>query len=173
MLITFRELCEGLKYLHSVGIVHRDLKPENILLSDPSDEATIKITDFGLSKIMKRKSDLLHSRCGTPAYAAPELIEGNPYDSKVDMWAVGCILYILLSGCPPFWGSDNNELFSRICSGVYPMNTPAWENISPRAKSLVRALLNMNPKGRLSAEEVNFDIDNVYLRHHMRTYIYI
>lgn len=112
------------------------------------------ITDFGLSKINKGKKGFLHSRCGTPAYAAPELIEGKPYDSKVDMWAVGCILYILLSGCPPFWGNDNNELFGRICRGKYPMDTPQWENVRKEAKDLVRKLLEMDPVQRLSAKEV-------------------
>eukprot|EP00211_Chloroparvula_japonica_P004571 CAMPEP_0119118700 /NCGR_PEP_ID=MMETSP1310-20130426/493_1 /TAXON_ID=464262 /ORGANISM="Genus nov. species nov., Strain RCC2339" /LENGTH=691 /DNA_ID=CAMNT_0007108087 /DNA_START=89 /DNA_END=2164 /DNA_ORIENTATION=+ len=149
-----KDLCAGLKYLHEMGIVHRDLKPENILLEDASDNARLKITDFGLSKVMTHKKSFLHSRCGTPAYAAPELIEGQPYGAKVDMWAVGCILYILLSGCPPFWGDTNDELFTRICSGVYPMNTPQWEPISPRAKALVRNLLCLNPVDRLSANDV-------------------
>ena len=66
-----------------IGIVHRDLKPENILLESPGQNARIKITDFGLSKIVRGKKKFLHSRCGTPAYAAPELIEGRPYGSKV------------------------------------------------------------------------------------------
>jgi len=148
------DLCEGLKYLHNLGIVHRDLKPENILLEDESDKARLKITDFGLSKVMTDKNSFLHSRCGTPAYAAPELIDGQPYGAKVDMWAVGCILYILLSGRPPFWGDTNNELFGRILNGVYPMNTPQWDPIGRRAKDLVKGLLCLDADARLSAEDV-------------------
>mmetsp|Transcript_30359 Transcript_30359/g.47130 ORF Transcript_30359/g.47130 Transcript_30359/m.47130 type:complete len:708 (-) Transcript_30359:153-2276(-) len=148
------ELCEGLKYLHSLGIVHRDLKPENILLESNQANARIKITDFGLSKMVRGKNKFLQSRCGTPAYAAPELIEGKPYGSKVDMWAVGCILYILLSGCPPFWGNDTNELFARICSGYYPMDTPQMDPISKNAKQLVRRLLVLDPDIRYSADDV-------------------
>ena len=148
------DLCSGLKYLHSLGIVHRDLKPENILLESPADDAKLKIADFGLSKIMRGKSGFLHSRCGTPAYAAPELIRGDPYDSKVDMWAAGCILYILLSGCPPFWGADTQELFERILSGYYPMDTPQFESVSNKAKLLIRRLLVLDPAARMSADDV-------------------
>jgi serine/threonine protein kinase len=147
------ELCEGLRYLHSLGIVHRDLKPENILLESPDPAARIKIADFGLSKIL-RGGRFLHSRCGTPAYAAPELVEGKPYDSKVDVWAAGCILYILLTGCPPFWGTDTNELFGRIVSGVFPMDTPQMEGVSSSAKSLVRKMLVVDPAARYSAADV-------------------
>ena len=93
------ELCEGLRYLHSLGIVHRDLKPENILLENNDPDARIKITDFGLSKIIRGKNRFLHSRCGTPAYAAPELVEGRPYDSKVCVFVMGRCVVVWLCWC--------------------------------------------------------------------------
>jgi len=148
-----REICLGLEYLHKLGIVHRDLKPQNILLEKPGPTPTLKITDFGLSKVIRGKGKFLHSRCGTPAYAAPELIRGRPYGPKVDTWAAGVILYILLSGNVPFSGDDNRELFDRITSGDYYIGGKVWKGVSSDAKDLVRKLLVVDPEKRFSTTE--------------------
>mmetsp|Transcript_37156 Transcript_37156/g.58503 ORF Transcript_37156/g.58503 Transcript_37156/m.58503 type:complete len:743 (-) Transcript_37156:1309-3537(-) len=148
------QICMALTYLHELGIVHRDLKPENILLDTPDlATATVKLTDFGLSKIMRGKRKFLHSRCGTPAYAAPELVEGKPYGPKVDMWAVGCLMYVMLCGSPPFRGADTQELFVQICKGQYSLSGKSWSKVSRQAKIFIRKLLVVNPEGRYSAAE--------------------
>jgi len=153
-----RQICQSLSYLHSLGIVHRDLKPENILLDNPDlHHATVKITDFGLSKIMKGEKKFLHSRCGTPAYAAPELVEGKQYTSKVDMWAVGCLMYVMLCGSPPFKGRDTQELFVHICKGNYSLQTKPFTVVSTEAKNFIKKLLVLDPSKRLSAEEALLD----------------
>ncbi|KAJ1630386.1 kinase-like domain-containing protein [Pavlovales sp. CCMP2436] len=103
---TFK-LLNAVLYLHDKHIVHRDLKPENILLSSPRPDAELKITDFGLSRITgnatttDRKEQMLHTRCGTPGYAAPEVLGGRNYGPACDMWAVGTIVHILLCAYPP------------------------------------------------------------------------
>uniref|UniRef100_A0A7S4UGQ0 non-specific serine/threonine protein kinase n=1 Tax=Paramoeba aestuarina TaxID=180227 RepID=A0A7S4UGQ0_9EUKA len=147
------EILQGLQYLHSLGIVHRDLKPQNILLSSPNvREATIKITDFGLSKIAA-KGKFLHSQCGTPAFAAPELIEAKPYNEKVDLWAVGCILYALLSGQPPFRGETVQEIYHNICMCNYSLNTPQLRSCSALSKLFIKKLLCPKHENRPSAAE--------------------
>merc|ERR1712000_4200 len=102
-----RDMIRGIEYLHSLGIVHRDLKPENLLFSDPSPKARLKVTDFGLSKVMENSSTVLQTQCGTPAYVAPEVLLGEGYGPEVDMWGAGVIMYIILSGTAPFH-ADNN-----------------------------------------------------------------
>eukprot|EP01084_Bolivina_argentea_P205855 351589_1 len=89
-----------------MGIVHRDLKPENLLYSAETDDAEIKIADFGLAKLL-RESDMMATACGTPGYVAPEILSGGPYTDKVDLWSLGVITYILLCGFPPFYDENN------------------------------------------------------------------
>jgi len=94
------QVIRGIGYLHENGVVHRDLKPENILCS--LDLSRIVVGDFGLAKVFGR-GELLKSTCGTPAYAAPEIFRGEAYDKSVDMWSIGVIAFVLLSGCFPFF----------------------------------------------------------------------
>ncbi len=96
---------DAIRFCHKLGIAHRDIKPENLLYSDEGDRGIIKVSDFGISKIINE--GLTHTAVGTPSYIAPEVIEGRGYSMKIDFWAVGVILYILLCGYPPF-NEDNN-----------------------------------------------------------------
>lgn len=106
----FRQIISGIEYLHKLGISHRDLKPENILLDHYKD---IKIVDFGLSKIFSR-SELLNTPCGSPCYAAPEMVAGLKYSgSSVDIWSCGIILYVMIVGYLPFQ-VNMNILICRI-----------------------------------------------------------
>ncbi|KAL7978860.1 hypothetical protein Chor_013349 [Crotalus horridus] len=103
---------DGVKYLHTLGITHRDLKPENLLYYHPGMDSKIMITDFGLASARKKGDDcLMKTTCGTPEYIAPEILIRKPYTNSVDMWALGVISYILLSGTMPF--EDDNR--TRFC----------------------------------------------------------
>jgi len=146
-----RQLVSGVKYLHEMGICHRDLKPENLLTDE--EGLTIKIADFGLSKIFKHGAPLKTS-CGTPEYAAPEVLTGTEeYDKSVDLWSVGVITYVLLCGYPPFYGKEQPMLFEKIINARYDFPEPEWSNISINAKDFIKNLLVLNPKKRLTAEQ--------------------
>jgi len=148
-----RQIVNGVKYLHSLGIAHRDLKPENLLCSGEGEEMQIKIADFGLSKIFAGGQQLLTS-CGTPDYAAPEVLHGeHAYDKSVDLWSVGVITYVLLCGYPPFYASSQPALFDKIIKARYDFPAAEWDYISDTAKDFVRNLLLLNPQKRLTAEE--------------------
>jgi len=148
-----RDMLRGIAYLHSLGIVHRDLKPENLLFSDKTPKATLKVTDFGLSKIMVNQATLLRTQCGTPAYVAPEVLFGEGYGPEVDMWGCGVIIFIILSGTTPFHADNNAELFEQIMNGEYHFHPSTWEGVSELAKDLVKQCLTVDPKKRITARD--------------------
>jgi serine/threonine protein kinase len=136
------QLVLGLSFLHErLNIVHRDLKLENILVDS---EGYIKFTDFGLSKIGKIES---HTFCGTLNYLAPELIKHQPYNRMVDFWMLGCMLYEMLVGKPPFEHKNKKTLLDMICAGMFKASAVA----DPVAKDLISKLLSINPITRLGA----------------------
>ena len=154
---TLFTLCDALAHLHARKIVHRDLKPENLLYSKPGDDAVIKIADFGLARMVSSQ-DMMKTACGTPGYVAPEILNNKGYDSAaVDMWSTGVILYILLCGFPPFYEEELPALFDSILQARYDFPSPWWDNVSMEAKSLVKKLLERDPKKRLTAEEAMQD----------------
>ena len=110
---------EGVKYLHSLGITHRDLKPENLLYYHPGHDSKIMITDFGLSACRKGQDPHMKTTCGTPEYIAPEILARKPYTSQVDLWAVGVITYILLSGQMPFDDENRTRLYRMILKAKF------------------------------------------------------
>ncbi|KAK3716101.1 hypothetical protein QZH41_019649 [Actinostola sp. cb2023] len=111
---------EGVGYLHSLGITHRDLKPENLLYYHPGNDSKIMITDFGLSKLKKSPDDsTMETTCGTPEYIAPEILMSRPYTNSVDMWSIGVISYILLSGAMPFADDNRTRLYRAILMAKY------------------------------------------------------
>ncbi|CAE7354654.1 Camk4, partial [Symbiodinium microadriaticum] len=151
---VMRMLLRAVQYLHDNGIVHRDLKPENILLVDHSLTSQVKITDFGLAKRASREG--LKTFCGTPQYFAPEVLgrraEGVPaagaapppgarYGYKADMWSLGVVLFIMLSGAFPF---DEAK---------YSLSGPQWSTVSSDAKRFVRALMTLDPLDRLDVRQ--------------------
>jgi serine/threonine protein kinase len=138
------ELILGLAHLHSQSIVYRDLKPGNILLEA---DGHIKIADFGLSKKFKRGEIRAKTFCGTPVYMAPEIIERQPYSFPVDWWALGVIMFEMMTGDPPFIETNMKRLFKLVLSTevVFP------PDMSPAAKSLIGGLLKKNPADRLGA----------------------
>jgi len=111
---------EGVRYLHSLGITHRDLKPENLLYYHPGNDSKIMITDFGLSNLKKGPDDsTMETTCGTPEYIAPEILLSKPYTNSVDMWSIGVISYILLSGAMPFADDNRTRLYRDILKAKY------------------------------------------------------
>ena len=103
-------------YCHELGIVHRDIKPENLLLTKKDvDQAIVKISDFGLARyIDPTQNSLATTTCGTPGYVAPEVLIKKPYDHRCDYWSLAVVMFIMLSGTPPFYHEDNFELFELI-----------------------------------------------------------
>ena len=139
----------AIAHCHSRGVTHRDLKPENILYENNSPDAEIKIIDFGLSRKYS-KTDKLHSVLGTPLYVAPEVLKGN-YDQKCDIWSIGAMTFLLLSGKPPFNGSTDQEIFKNILNSEVKFDSPVWKNVSNEAKSFVKLCLEKNSSKRPSA----------------------
>ncbi|CAG2053200.1 unnamed protein product [Timema podura] len=119
----------------------------------------LKLGDFGLAQ---RVSEPLYTVCGTPTYVAPEILAETGYGLKIDVWATGVILYILLCGFPPFVSATNDqeELFDKILSGRYEFSSPYWDNVSQLAKHLISHMLQVQPELRFSAEDV---LDHLWL----------
>lgn len=145
-------LLDAVAYMHSQGICHRDLKPQNLLLKRKDDDEDIKIAGFGFACRVHTPQSLT-KRCGTPTYVAPEILKNIPYDESADMWSVGVILYVLLSGRPPFVDENQTSLFEKIRIGEYSFDGPEWLNVSEDAKDLIRHLLLVDPSRRWTAKQ--------------------
>ncbi|CEP12073.1 hypothetical protein [Parasitella parasitica] len=175
------QVAEGIRYLHEeCGVVHRDIKPENILFEpipvikrdnvenpfgdeDKEDEGeftegvggggigVVKLADFGLSKVIWDNSTL--TPCGTVGYTAPEIVRDQKYSKSVDMWAIGCVLYTILCGFPPFYDESIRALTHKVARGEYTFLSPWWDPISASAKDLIRNLLTVDPEKRYTIEE--------------------
>ncbi|KAF2297898.1 hypothetical protein GH714_004882 [Hevea brasiliensis] len=148
----FRQIVTVVHYCHSMGVIHRDLKPENFLFLSTDENSLLKATDFGLSVFFK-PGDVFKDLVGSAYYVAPEVLRRN-YGAEVDVWSAGVILYILLSGVPPFWGVTEKAIFNSILWGHINFSSDPWPSISSSAKDLVKNMLRVDPKARLSAIEV-------------------
>ncbi|KAH9775286.1 calcium-dependent protein kinase 1 [Citrus sinensis] len=147
-----RQMVTVVHYCHSMGVMHRDLKPENFLFSSSAEDSPLKATDFGLSVFFK-PGDVFKDLVGSAYYVAPEVLRRN-YGAEADIWSAGVILYILLSGVPPFWGETEQSIFDAILRGHIDFSSDPWPNISSSAKDIVKKMLHADPKERLSAAEV-------------------
>ncbi|KAH8901063.1 CAMK/CAMK1 protein kinase [Thozetella sp. PMI_491] len=176
------QVAKALEYLHEErGVVHRDIKPENILFNpipvipskhpkpkQPGDEdkvdegefvrglgaggiGQIKIADFGLSKIVW--DDQTMTPCGTVGYTAPEIVKDERYSKSVDMWALGCVLYTLLCGFPPFYDESIEILTEKVAKGQFTFLSPWWDDISKSAQDLISHLLCVDPEKRYTIRE--------------------
>ncbi|KAK8685040.1 hypothetical protein V6N13_041051 [Hibiscus sabdariffa] len=148
----FKQLMEVVKYCHDNGIIHRDLKPENILLATKSLSSPIKLADFGLATYVKQGENL-HGTVGSPFYIAPEVLTGG-YDEAADVWSAGVILYILLSGMPPFGGKTKSKIFDAVRAAELRFPVDPWDHISLSARDLIIGMLCVDPSKRLSAAQV-------------------
>ncbi|CAI0430928.1 unnamed protein product [Linum tenue] len=137
---------------HSLGVMHRDLKPENFLFDTDAEDAALKATDFGLSVFFK-PGETLSDVVGSPYYVAPEVLR-KYYGPESDVWSAGIILYILLSGVPPFWAETEVGIFRQILQSKLDFVSEPWPSISDSAKDLLTKMLERNPRKRLTAHEV-------------------
>ncbi|KAJ0252182.1 Calcium-dependent protein kinase 5 [Hirschfeldia incana] len=137
---------------HSLGVMHRDLKPENFLLVNKDDDFSLKAIDFGLS-IFFKPGQIFTDVVGSPYYVAPEVLLKR-YGPEADVWTAGVILYILLSGVPPFWAETQQGIFDAVLKGYIDFDSDPWPVISDSAKDLIRRMLCSKPAERLTAHEV-------------------
>ena len=155
MALIIKQLLLGIGYLHKCGIIHRDLKPENILIElepplnpdsiEPRGIAAIKITDFGLSKL-STPGELTFDCCGTPAYVAPEVLLKVGYKAPVDLWAVGIILYSMVSKQLPFQSNDRKQTFKQIKEKNPDFSSPSFtEGVSPACIDIIKKMLHKSP----------------------------
>ncbi|KAJ3425213.1 ovarian-specific serine/threonine-protein kinase lok-related [Anaeramoeba flamelloides] len=177
----FRQIVSALKYMHEKLFIHRDIKPQNILLCSPKrrnkkkkrkkkqeqtesgeennfeDDLIVKLADFGLARDLPNvEVDLKYTKCGTPLYMAPEILEGKEYSSKVDLWSAGAVLYQMLTGSAPFVAFDLNDLkqqFFELRLKGKPIEFPENIKVSTEAKDYVNSMLKINPKERISFEK--------------------
>lgn len=176
--IILRDLISGLHALHEHDILHLDIKPENLLFDSMGDNAKIKITDFGLSKLFSQQTSqqkakfsmqLMEERLrtlvetgelnreklrGTIGYMAPELILTGHCSKATDVFAAGVVLYILLCGRPPFNSKSNREVLEKTARGQFTLTGAEWDDISPEAKDLVAKMLVVNPEERISTSDI-------------------
>ena len=145
--VFYLQIIEGIEYLHKRNIVHRDVTPENLLLDFDN---TIKIVDFGLSN-RYINNELLLTACGSPCYAAPEMVAGKKYfGPMVDIWSSGIVLYAMICGYLPFEDPNTAKLYKKIMEGDFSIP----DHVSNEAKDLLHCILRTNPKTR-------YNIDNI------------
>lgn len=173
-------LVNALKYCKEQGVVHRNITPENILFSTVNGKKIVKIVGFQWSKLLEKEAmdfSLLQTMCGTPNFVAPEVLKGKTYNYKCDVWSVGVILYLILSGGYLPFSSDRDSiafLLEKIKRGQWdfqPAN--AWESVSEDAIDLVRQMLVLKPGARFSYEEIlahKFCTPTIYTKKTMQTY---
>ena len=147
------QILQVLIYCHKMRVVHRDIKPENIMITERENNGLlhIKLMDFGISKIFFEGNEQ-RALEGSSFYIAPEILKGK-YDEKCDLWSVGVIMYILLTGIPPFNGDDYNSILEAVLNGKYDTNLEGYEDLTPDAKDLISKLLEYNPEERISAKD--------------------
>lgn len=147
------KLLSAISHIHSLGIVHRDLKPDNILFENENPDSDVKIIDFGVSRQIFKANDDLNSIVGTPYYVAPEVLNGK-YDKKVDIWSIGIIMYVLMTGKPPFNAKSKSELFNKIQTKdlPYPLKSDG-STYSPHSVNFLMLLTKKDASQRPSAKD--------------------
>ena len=158
---TITQVLSAVGYLHKNEIIHMDLKPENILFLSPAGD-NIKLIDFHLAQATTGTGDVRLIKKplpsaepgeprGTPYYIAPEVLKGE-YTEKCDLWSIGCILYVMLTGYPAFGGADDAETLAKVSRGKYSEDTLRECEVSEDCIKFIGRLLTMNPEERMSAE---------------------
>lgn len=147
--------------MHQNRICHRDLKPENFLFTtqEALEKCQLKLIDFGLSRRFEAGEDFT-TQAGTPYYVAPQVLQGK-YNEASDVWSCGVIMFVLLCGYPPFYGDTDTEVLRKVKTGAYTFASSDWSSVSEDAKALIRRMLKMNHKDRITAEQV---LDDLWIR---------
>ncbi|XP_063041024.1 serine/threonine kinase 17a like [Engraulis encrasicolus] len=147
-----RQILSGVAFLHRNNVVHLDLKPQNILLTSARPLGDIRIVDFGLSRRMDGPTEV-REILGTPEYVAPEILNYEPISTATDMWSIGVLTYVMLTGESPFLGEDKQETFLNISQGNVDYSQEVFEGVSSLAMDFIQSLLRTNPRKRATAEE--------------------
>lgn len=147
-----RQICDGVGYIHHNKILHLDLKPENILCSSPDNLQEIKIIDFGFARKYTPNTQL-KVMYGTPEFVAPEVVNFDPLGPGTDMWSIGVITYVLVSGLSPFMGEDDLETLSNVTGCEWDFDDPSFDELSSEAKDFIEKLLVIQEKQRPSCEQ--------------------
>jgi serine/threonine protein kinase len=163
--VVARKLLSALVYMHDQNIIHRDLKLENIMMTSIDEESDVKIADFGFAAEMTPENMSIF--CGSPGYVAPEILKKLPYDAKVDVYGVGIIIYIVLSGNSPFFGRSVEETLDKNREGMILYEPHFWSDISESAQEFVQYLTRLDPTGRPTAAEA---LRHKWIQQHNRQY---
>lgn len=147
-----RSIVNVVHICHFMGVMHRDLKPENFLLASKEEDAMLKATDFGLSVFIE-EGKVYRDIVGSAYYVAPEVLR-RKYGKEIDIWSAGVMLYILLSGVPPFWAETEKGIFDAILQGHIDFESDPWPHISNSAKDLVKKMLTQDPAKRITSAQV-------------------
>lgn len=148
-----RSLISAIRYCHAKKIVHRDLKLENFLFVTDKPDSDIKLIDFGLSQEVKSLDEVLSKPCGTPYYVAPEVLMGR-YNAKCDVWSLGVICFMLVSGYPPFSGGTDTEVLMAVRAGRWRFNANPFNSISAECKSFLKLCMTRDVELRPHAEQL-------------------
>ncbi|XP_020492950.2 serine/threonine-protein kinase 17A [Labrus bergylta] len=147
-----RQILEGVSFLHQNNVVHLDLKPQNILLTSSSPLGDIKIVDFGLSRMVSSHQEL-REIMGTPEYVAPEILNYEPISTATDMWSIGVLAYVMLTGISPFLGEDKQETFLNISQLNVSYTEEELQQLDQAALPFIQMLLRKQPQDRATAEQ--------------------
>lgn len=148
----FRQISEGVRFLHDQLLCHRDLKCENVLIRR---DRSVMLTDFGFARALASMDDLSKTFCGSAAYASPELLRGKPYNPRMnDVWGLGCILFVMVTGCMPFHDSNVKKTLQRQLSGRVVFPPSVSDAIPLICKNLIFSMLDPNPAARVSIHGV-------------------
>ncbi|GAA6109517.1 serine/threonine kinase 17a like isoform X2 [Tachysurus ichikawai] len=147
-----RQILTGVAFLHRNNVVHLDLKPQNILLTSAQPLGDIRIVDFGLSRHVDNKSEV-REILGTPEYVAPEILSYEPVTTATDMWSIGVLTYVMLTGVSPFLGEEKQETYLNISQGNVDYTDDVFHGISSLAVDFIQSLLQLDPRNRSTADE--------------------
>ena len=147
-----KQLLSAVQYLHQQNISHRDLKPENVVFRNESPDSDIVLIDFGMAKKFDG-TQMFTEQTGTSLYVAPEVLKGDGYDERADVWSLGVLMYIILTGEPPFTGNTFQEIEDNVIAGNFNIVGGIWNFISPSGKDLVSKLMCVNPSERITITE--------------------
>uniref|UniRef100_F7APE7 non-specific serine/threonine protein kinase n=1 Tax=Ciona intestinalis TaxID=7719 RepID=F7APE7_CIOIN len=147
-----QQILEAVDFLHSNNIVHLDLKPQNILLTEGGVDGDIKLVDFGLSKILAQEIEI-REILGTPDYVAPEVLNFEPISTLTDIWSLGVVCYVMLTGVSPFLGDNKNETLMNVTTGVLDFPDDLFKSKNAACKDLMTKMLQRDPSMRINARE--------------------